>query len=421
MRRCPSIPPPAVMLAVLLVTGLAAPARGQNQRPAVGLQDALALFHRNSPTLAAARSRLRRELAEVSQSRALPNPTASFSNEDLGDDSERYLNLRQEVGFLWGRGALERRAQAQDMGARTRFRADSAALALEAKRSYLEAWHAAERLAALQRVDGLVQALVEAASARYQEGDLAGYDVRRLQVERSTAARKLALGARELRAAEERLGSLVGDGEGKLGARELPGDPPGMDALDAGARALQQRPEVVEAGAAVGSWEASTALARSRLVQGASVIGGLKSQSDGREGLFLGIELPIPLLDRRGAAVEAALSGVEEAEQEAESVRRWVRREASLAGAHLAAVHALRARLGDAGVGDSEELLRIARVAYDEGEIGIVELIDAADTYLEAHLMRIGIQVEGWVAYFELERAVGGFGDGLSVEGGDER
>ena len=39
-----------------------------------------------------------------------------------------------------------------------------------------------------------------------------------------------------------------------------------------------------------------------------------------------------------------------------------------------------------AGVGEADQLLTIARIAYDEGEIGIVELVDAADAFLDARL-----------------------------------
>jgi cobalt-zinc-cadmium efflux system outer membrane protein len=68
----------------------------------------------------------------------------------------------------------------------------------------------------------------------------------------------------------------------------------------------------------------------------------------------------------------------------------------------------LREELGDGGLDEAARLVEIARVAYEEGEIGIVELLDAADAYLDARLMNGAVHAEGWLAHFELQRAVGG-------------
>jgi cobalt-zinc-cadmium efflux system outer membrane protein len=171
--------------------------------------------------------------------------------------------------------------------------------------------------------------------------------------------------------------------------------------------------------ATVEVWDAESALARRGVLEGAALSGGFKRQSDGQEGLFLGLEVPVPFLDRRTGAAEAARAGAEAAGSEATALERAVTREASLAATRLASAMTLAARLPDAGAGQSEGLLRIARVAWDEGEIGIVELLDAADAYLDSHLMNIGIRTDAWRAYFQLERAVGGLSDGN--DRGDER
>ena len=69
------------------------------------------------------------------------------------------------------------------------------------------------------------------------------------------------------------------------------------------------------------------------------------------------------------------------------------------------------------GVGvTSSQLLTIARVAYEEGEVGIVELVDAADAFVEARLLENSIRAEEWLAYFELEHAIGGFAADTGVD-----
>jgi outer membrane protein TolC len=49
----------------------------------------------------------------------------------------------------------------------------------------------------------------------------------------------------------------------------------------------------------------------------------------------------------------------------------------------------------------------IAEVAYREGEMGILELLDALRTALRARLRSLELQFEARVAQIALERAVG--------------
>ena len=145
------------------------------------------------------------------------------------------------------------------------------------------------------------------------------------------------------------------------------------------------------------------------MLAGSAVTGGFKQQSDGRSGLFLAVRLPIPVLDRRRGAVDAAQAEVDGSESRLEWLRLVVAREAALADSRLRGAQRQQALLGDSGVAEAAELLSIARVAYDEGEVGIVELVDAADAFLEARLLGSSVRAELWIAFHELEHAIGGF------------
>lgn len=411
-----------LLLAVAAVATAAPGLRGQQSPTTLGLDEALAGFHRNSPELELARSRLRSDVAASRQGRALPNPSASFTREDLGAYSERYLNLTQRVDFLWRAGPLGSRSEAEAAGARARFRADSAGLVLELQRAYVNAWTARRKVKALTPVDSLVQTLTRAARERFAEGDLAGYDVRRLGVERASVARRLARAELELQRAEERLAALVvGEaGPGRASARTLDGAPPALPAaFDAEEAALARRPEVAEALATVDAREAQAALAGRNRLAGASLTGGWKEQSDGQNGLFVGLRVPLPLLDRKGEAVAAARAETRGAESRVELVRRVVRREASLARGRLTSAAGMLELQDSEALAQAEDLMSIARIGYEEGEVGIVELLDAADAYLEARLLATDLRADAWLAWFELERAVGGLSGGIDT--GDDR
>ena len=66
----------------------------------------------------------------------------------------------------------------------------------------------------------------------------------------------------------------------------------------------------------------------------------------------------------------------------------------------------------------TDDLLRIAQVSYDEGEMSLLELLDAANAYHLAQITAVELQAALWVSYFDLERAVGGFPSNMLQPGG---
>ena len=402
--------------AAVVMAVAAAPGGAQEAVVSLSLQESLERFARNSPELGLARSRLRAALGNARQGRAIPNPTASITNEDLGQSSERYFNLSQRVDFFWEGGSRGRRAEARVSEARAAFQVDSARMALDLKRAFVDAWRQARVLSALGEVDGVVAEVLDDARIRFELGDLAGYDLRRLRLARASVGRRLMRADVALAEAERRLGSLV------VADVSLPRIRPEGGSLEAGVvrservdfgdavdRALALRPELAAARSATEALSAEATLARTSMLAGSAVTGGFKQQSDGRSGLFLGVQLPIPLLDRRGGAVDAAQAEVDGSESRLDLLRLVVAREAALADSRLRGAQRQQALLGDSGVAEAAELLSTARVAYDEGEVGIVELVDAADAFLEARLLDSSVRAELWIAFHELEHAIGGF------------
>lgn len=390
------------------------PARAQEVPPSLTLEEAVHRFAQSSPELRAARSRLRSALAEARQSRAAANPTFTFTNEDLGGYSERYFNLNQPVDFLWGGGVRGRRADANTEVAGATFQADSAAAVLDLKHAYVDAWYQAGVVDALADAHGAVSEAVEDATARVAEGDLAVYDLRRLRVGRSSLARRLQIASVELADAERRLGALVA-GDGSLprvraeADEPVPAVPQVRTAVDV---ALARRPELVRARSAAAALDAQIGLARRSRFAGTSVTGGFKQQSNGQDGLFLGLHVPLPFVDRRGGAIDAAFAEAERAEAVVDLLRISIAREAALAEARLASALAQRDLIGDGGSAEGDELLSSARVAYAEGEVGVVELVDAADAFLEARLLDVEVERGVWIARIELEHVIGGFPGG---------
>lgn len=402
----------AVVAASMLVPMQSA--AGQTPRR-ITLEEALALFAQNNLELRLARMKAAEADGLARQSGAFANPTLKGTHEPLssGDirSSESYVILDQPLEWPGTRAARREAGARLAASARAELAADSLRLAFEIKRAYTTAARAEQDERVLDRVLQVFRDGEESADERYEQGDISLYDARRIRVERT---RYEALRAEaELDAAEARraLALLVLPGEDELQlapADSLSGQPPAIETEPAIDIATRRR-EVAAREAAVEAARAAATLARRERIPDVTLSGGYKRQSDGLTGAFLGVSLPLPLWDRRGGAIDAASARVIAAEARLVLTRRLV--ENDVAGA-LARHRSLLRRadlLRDAGAADATDLLDIAQVAYDEGEMELIGLLDAAEALRESRLIETRLRADLWESYYDLERAIGGF------------
>ena len=138
-----------------------------------------------------------------------------------------------------------------------------------------------------------------------------------------------------------------------------------------------------------------------------NLFGGLKRAGDvaGRQtGGVFGLSVSLPVFDAGGR--ESARWAAERARAEAERASIEYRIRSEIIGA--SEVLSMRqAALSQEPPGAADELVRIAEVAYREGEVGILELLDAVRTASRARTRNIDMRLEARLAQIALERAVG--------------
>ena len=138
-----------------------------------------------------------------------------------------------------------------------------------------------------------------------------------------------------------------------------------------------------------------------------TLTGGYKRQSDGFDGFFLGVSVPLPTFDRRKGDLEAADAGLRAAVARVDLTRRSIEIDV---GRSLAAYTSVSERIDlirDQLLTGTDDLLRIARVSYSEGEMSLLELLDAAEAFRESQIMESQLKSEHWIRYYDLERAMG--------------
>lgn len=398
----------------LMAVPVPVPAAAQEPLRRLTLEEAVEAFESHSPTLLIARAERRAARGEARQSRAYFNPAVSYTREDLdredGDYRESIVAVRQRIEWPGRTGARVRAAARRIESAESRFRADSLGLVFEVRRAYAEAWKAEAVEGALARTARAIRRVTTAAERRYEEGDISGYALRRLEVELTRAEQALAAGRLEAAESRRRLGALVlpDDEVGPVGpADPLAGRPP-VVARQAALAAAAARPDVRAAERAGRAAEATASAAALAWIPDPAITAGYKDQRDGFSGLALGFEVPLPLFDRNEGAAAAAAARRDAAAARLALLRREARNDVLAALDRYSEWRHRLEELGEDFSNRAEDMLQTARVAYEEGELELVGLLDAAAAFREARLVAVELRALTWIAYFDLLRATGG-------------
>jgi len=387
---------------------------GQDGVQRVTLAEALDAFGENSPALRIARAEAAGIAGRARQSRSYANPAFSLLREDLSRSGEDYweatAGLMQRIewpGRTVARGVAARHTIT---GAGARFRADSLQLVFVVREAYVRAWLAEEAERTIGQAAEMIQVVTRAAEQRLEAGDISGYETRRLRLGRIQAEKDETDAELRSRAARRLLGSLVLPEVSlhELGpADAIIGVPPAIasgSALDA----LSRRPDLEAAARELDAARAQYRVANLEWVPDPTVSLAYKEHADGFKGATLGVDLPLPIFNRAGGAREEAAAR----ESAATSGLDLLRRQAGLDLVDASDRYSVaRQRLevtGDGIMAEAEVLLSAARVAYDEGEMTLVEFLDATGAFRDARLSALVLRAEAWIAYYNLLRAMGG-------------
>lgn len=403
-------------LGALLAVPCAAPAQDMASRDAVrrvSLAEALEAFAENSLALKVARSEAAAVTGAARQSRAYFNPSFSISRDDLDHNQDRHweeiLLLSQPLEWP-GRTAARRRAASHMIGAgAARFRGDSIRLAFDVREAWTMAWFAEAAELTARQAASVIQEVTEDAEIRLEAGDISAYEARRLRVERVQAEQDVAEAEVRTRGARRNLAALIFPGAGgeEVGpSAELEGVPPPVTREDA-LGALPQRPDLEAATRDLDAAQAELAIAGSGWMPDPTIGVGYRHQQDGFHGLSLGLELPLPLFDRRGGAREEADARSSAAAYRLDLRRRLAENDLLTTWDRYASSRARLEASADGLFADGAALLASATAAYGENEMSLLELLDAASAFRNARLSALSMRSAAWIDYYDLLRAMG--------------
>ena len=398
--------------------------------PELTLSSALDAARRQSPELRAAREAVVAASARARQAGVLRNPLFSYGREQTSasgvTSSQDIAELQQPLELGGQRSARLDAARLRVRAAEARLDEARSEVDLTVVRAYVLAV-AAERRAQLadQAHDAFVQAQ-RASDRRLAAGDVSGYAARRLRLESARHAAMRAEAALSRSSARRALTSLMGQSARSAITLVLPigvaqtgiGDsvPLRLDDDSLTALATRRRAELRAA-----TLDAEAAAADARLVSRERIpvpvlSAGYKRErvttdgspaSGSASGFVAGIEIPLAILDRREGAVAASAADARRALAELDALRRRISREVADAAESVRAAEQQRDALAP-HVGESTRVaMRAVQTSYAEGEITLVEWLDAVRAWQDAESTIATLEAEVIVRRAALARAAG--------------
>ena len=388
----------APLAAACAIICIAAVARGAADAPAsatdsLSIDEAVARVLERNPDLAAATREVDAREREAAQAGARPNPHLLAELENVAGSgafegmqgSEATLSIAQRIEAGGKRG---RRVQAatveQDIAAadRTILRAE---LIAATRRAYSTLWVAQRRADVASELERVAADVLEAASARVRAGAASAVERSRASVALETARLVRATAEHEASTAALRLASLWGDeAPGSLSlAADLtrPASIPSLAELqqraEAGPRLARRRLELARL-------RAHAEVSRGERAPDLELSAGVRRFEAGDDhALLFGVALPLPLFDRRAAAITGADRRVEAGErgQDAEGLRVRTEIGALRMGlvSSLAEIDATRDRI----LPEAETAFGETREAYLRGRLGLTDVLDAERTLFQ--------------------------------------
>jgi cobalt-zinc-cadmium efflux system outer membrane protein len=381
-----------------------ASAAAAEERPAADVVEAIV---REGPRAIAIRSGVEVVRREQEARRVFPNPDVVYSREGAG--FTEFFQAAQSLPVFGLRAALARAGLAAAAAAEAERDARLWELRADATELVTRLLWAQARAEAAEAHTQEVARLVDVMRVREREGEGSRFD--RLRTEHELAdLRLVAVGARvsvsDVRGA---VSALLPAGVPLTSVTGgLVDQPAEVDVESLVRRAHDGRAELRALRAAGDRTTREADAARRSRWPLPVASGGVKRSEvgDGRVlGAVFGVSLAVPLFDT--GSIEAARWTAEGARIAADRAAIEQRVRAEIVRASEALV--IRQRALDEADADAlgAELVRTAEVAYREGEVGILQLLDAVRAAARARMRQIERRLEVRLARIALERAVG--------------
>lgn len=371
-------------------------------------QQLIEMILRDGVQARAARASVEVTRREQAARTVFPNPTVAYSREGAG--FTEFLQIEQPFPVFGTRGAIERAGAAATAAAEAERDARLWQLRGDAQTLVARLLSEQEKRDVMQTSVQEIERIIGILRVREAHGEGSRFDRLRAEQERAEAQQiwlDAAVSVAEARAA---ILAVLPDGSrftrvtGALYAVRVA---PPLEVLQA--RAVSVRADLKAMESASDRFRLETNAARRSRLPLPIVAGGTKraeSVAGTQTGGMFAVSMNVPLFDTRSREASRWVAEQERAEAERDLIVQRIKAQVAAAWEVLD-LRQVKAGVSDPSGAPADDLARIAEVAYTEGEVGILELLDAQRTAARARIRAIDTRFAARVAQIALERAAG--------------
>lgn len=381
------------------------------------LRQVLALTLINNPQLKAFSIETRAAEARELQAGLWPNPTLDIEVENVGGtgDMSGFKAAETTIGvgqlIELGNKAQKRRkvASLEKELAGWDYQAKRLEVLTEAGKTYVELLAKQEKVKLLAELVGVSEKTHRSVSQRVEAGKDSPLEKTKASVTLSGVQLEHKQALQELETARKLVASFWGNEQPQFllaqGQLDAIGDIAEVNDLQ---QMLVQNPQLARWGKEIAHDKAALDLEKSKAISDISIGAGVKRFSDTDEDAFVfGVSIPFPISDRNQGGRAEALHNLSKSYQEQKAARIEVTNQFNQSFTEFSVSLNNIKELQTSILPGAEEVFEASTVAYTEGKIDYLNVLDAQRTFFEVKLQYIEALTNYHKARADIERLTG--------------
>jgi len=395
-----------IRLVFVLSVILAIPVNAQNK---ITLDEAINMAYQNNLDIQKQLAKIKNAKTDFDESARLPNPSFSYSREDLKSNLLNYNEWSASgslpINFLWERWSYidskEKSVEAQKL-----FHKNLKWNTAYQVREYYYALHSyAELSQSLENALARLTNLSVSANHRLIEGDISEYELQRILVELNklkATASEIDLKKTKL---ENTLKLFIGFDINNKFFTVCPSLKKGLNFTEVELiqMALGNRNDVKAFQLIIESENSNLSYNRLKMIPNINLTAGYKKQSDDFKGSVLQLDFEFPLFNHNQTQIEQSEVQLSVLEKELLFIREEIKTKV-IESFHNYNVN--KVLYDDINTLRFENIFTTASFSYEQGEISLVEFIDGINAFFDGLILRNELKINYENSFFNLERAI---------------
>jgi len=392
----------------------------------LSINKATTLFLQYNPHLMQSRSVARQTASQAAVPALWPNPSLDFEQEQEDAGASQTLLLDQPIVNPVEFGARKKSANAQKKGAQSVYKEDASQLYFQLRQKYVEALSTRFRMQVLQDITDAVRRAIKILNVRRQEGAAGSFEVKRLSTALADYENRLAQGRVENKSARQDLILFIKP-EATMGSGEIDSTLVLTDSLryqpvnrtykELLNTAFRQRGLLASQQAFEHAGQLNLRAEKAARFPDLSITGSLNRKPGLQQEYypFLGFSVEIPILNNNGPQIRAARAQYHAYQAGVEIARRQVELQVRSAFNQVQSYQQRIEKISKNILQKNEGLLKDALYLYSEGQLSLVELLDAASAALDRRMLHIDLLTQYNLSRYRLEKSIGMVPTGLDT------